>query len=277
MCPATSTDRNAGSGGISLTMLWLLALTLTLSVAPRDTPVPDPRFARADSLFRAGDIEDAVALMETVAADMAARGESPYEPLWRASSFALGLGVIEEAEHGATQGYARALDLARSARAADPDGLEARYWEVAALGRSALAAGPREASALAEEIRTRSLEILDRDPAHGGAHHALGKLYMEIMNLSGIARLVGRTIMGAAVLGEANWDAAERHLTRAVEAEPANLLFRLDLARLHAQRDRAPVARRILEDLARTGDPTTDTPPERVFRTEAGELLERVR
>lgn len=256
-------------------MPWLVLLAL-LSSTLQEAP-SDPRLHVADSVFRAGDPARALELMEDLDAEWVGEGKDPYEALWRGSSYALALGIVEQARLGATDAYRRALDLARRARSAQPERVEGRYWEVAALGRLALATGPREASGYAEAIRDGAREILARAPTHGGAHHALGKLQLEIMSLSGVARFVGRAVLGVSVLGEADWEDAERHLVRAVELEPSSLLFRLDLARLHRARGRAEVARRILERLVTMGDPSADTPPERVFRREARELLEAIR
>lgn len=251
----------------------------------------DSIFRRADSLFQAGEGAEAVALMR----EAASAGRRPYEALWRAASYALGVGIVEEAESGSTDRFDQALALARAARdtaaamegerssaaaggledaEGGPAALEARYWEVAALGRLALAAGRRERAGYAEELRRGATDILRRDPDHAGAHHALGVLYMEIMKLSGLSRFLGRTLLGGEAMDEASWERAERHLRRAVEVDPGSLLFRLDLARLHLARDRKEGARRLLVQVR---DAEARAPPERVFQAEARRLLEELR
>ena len=239
-------------------------------VEPPDAMAEDPRLQRADSLFRAGAPDRALELALEVAEGRENQGRAAYEPLWRAASFALGAGVVEEAEEGSTERYRQALALAREARALDPEGIDARYWEVAALGRLALEAGTRQAAEYGEAIQQGATWILDREPDHDGAHHALGKLYMEVMQVSGISRFVGRTLTGNAALREASWERAELHLERAGELAPEMALYRLDLARLHAHRGRTDLARALVEELR--SDPVRQ-PPDRVFRDEARELL----
>lgn len=252
-----------------VSLLWAFLLVVGAS----GMNAPDSLFQRADSLFRAGSGETALSLV----LEAAEAGHRPYESLWRGASYAVGLGIVEEAETGESGRFAQALALARRARkrpgdsgGEDADGLEARYWEVAALGRLALAAGRRERARYAEGLRDRAQEILDRDPDHAGAHHALGVLYLEIMKLPGLSRLVGRALLDADIFSEADWEEAERHLTRAVELEPGSLLFRLDLGRLHWERGREAAARRLLEQVAAA---RPEAPPEKVFRDEARALL----
>ncbi len=252
-----------------VSLLWALFFVVGAS----GTNAPDSLFQRADSLFRAGSGETALSLV----LEAADAGHRPYESLWRGASYAVGLGIVEEAEAGESRRFAQALALARRARkrpgdsAGDAtDGLEARYWEVAALGRLALSVDRRERARYAEELRDGAVEILDRDPDHAGAHHALGVLYMEIMKLPSLSRLVGRALLGADILSEADWEEAERHLTRAVALEPGSLLFRLDLGRLHRERGREAAARRLFEQVAAS---RAEAPPDGVFRDEARALL----
>lgn len=229
----------------------------------------DPRLEKADSIFRAGDADGALALVLEVLDD---EGEG-YEPLWKASSYALAAGVLEEDEMGDTRRYEEALELAERALEVNSDGLSARYWKVAALGRMALGAGPREAMDYAERIRDGALFILDRDPDHAGAHHALGKLYLEIMGVSGMSRFLGRTFSGGEALDEASWSRAESHLVKATSLAPEMLLFQLDLARLYMDRHRTAQARALLEGLA---EAPIRQPPDRVFRDEVREILREI-
>lgn len=257
-------------------MLTTLLLLLSGLVAgPADVaavavPAADPRLQQADSLFRAGAPARALELALEVAEAEGREERSAYEPLWRAASFALGLGVVEEAEEDSTDRYRQALELAREARELEPERVDARYWEVAALGRLALEAGTREAADYGEAIHQGATWILEREPDHHGAHHALGKLYMEVMQVSGISRFLGRTFTGSTALREASWERAEIHLQRAQELAPEMALYRLDLARLHAERGRTDAARVLVEELL--ADPVRQ-PPDRVFRNEARELL----
>ena len=224
---------------------------------------------QADSLFLAGHPRAALDLVE----GMLEEDPRDYEALWRAASFAMALGVIsEEDRSGGSPGdwYAKAEDFASRGVELRPERVEARYWEVATLGRRALAAGPSEASELADRIRGGALEILDRDPDHPGAHNALGRLYYEIMALPGMSRFLGRTFAGGEALGEASWPLAEDHLRRAVELAPDMPLYRLDLARFLVRRGDRAVAR---EELRRVVAEARGRPPHQAFAAEARKLL----
>lgn len=224
---------------------------------------------QADSLFLAGHPEAALELVEGMLVD----DPGDYEALWRAASFALTLGVISEEEPNgrpAGEWYATAERYASLGMELRPDRVEARYWEVATLGRQALVAGPSEASQLADRIRIGALEILDRDPDHPGAHNALGRLYYEIMALPGVSRFLGRTFASGDALGEASWTLAEDHLRRAVELAPDFPHYRLDLARFLMRRGDRAVAR---EELRRVVTEAQDRPSNQPFAVEARELL----
>lgn len=242
------------------------------SVAAEDAPShqissePDPKLERADSVFYAGNPERALELaLESLEED-----PESYAALWRAASYAVGLGVLEEARGEGLGRFPEALELAERARAVRPEGIDGRYWEVAALGRVAMNAGLRDASGYAERIRDGAVWLLDREPNHAGAHHALGRLYFELMSISAISRFLGRTFTGGTALDEASWSCARVHLERAVELEPDMLLYQLDLARLYRERGEARQARAILEALA---DAPIRQPPDRVFRAEVRAML----
>jgi tetratricopeptide (TPR) repeat protein len=232
----------------------------------------DPRVRRADFLLAAGQPREALRAVEVLL------DEDPgdYEALWRAASFAVALGVMADDEAGGRppeEWYEKAEGFAARALHLDAERVEARYWRVAALGRQALSAGPMEAAALADRIWEGSLEILELDPAHPGAHHALGRLYYEVMTLSGARRFLGRTFSRGRALDEASWPRAEEHLRRAVELAPDMVLYRLDLARFHLQRGDPALARAELRRVVEEADPGS---PDRAFALEARRLLREV-
>ncbi len=267
--------------GSLLPLVLMASLALALPSTPsaggddvpsfsfRAAPVDDPRLQRADSIFEAGDPAEALRLALRVLEE---EGEG-YEALWRASSFALAVGGVEEAENGRTDFYERAVGYAQRAQAIRPRGINGLYWEVAAVGRLAMGAGPREAAGYADRIREGAMTILEQEPEHAGAHHALGKLYSEIMSVSGLSRFFGRTFVRSAALDEASWTLAEEHLERAALLAPDMILFQLDLARLYRDRRRMDDARRVLEAAARA---PLQQPGDRIFQEEARALLREI-
>jgi tetratricopeptide (TPR) repeat protein len=258
---------------MSSSLLLIAFAVLSLAPVPgRDPGALDPRAVAADSLFRAGDAEGALRRVEA----MLEGDARSYEALWRAASYTLAIGVTaEEIPNGRPPiaWYRMAEGYAQRGKVEAPERVEARYWEVAALGRQALTAGPAQASALAERIRAGSLEILARDPDHPGAHNALGRLHLEIMSLSGMSRVLGRAFTGAAILGEASWPLAETHLRRAVELDPGMAMYRLDLARMLARRGERARAREELQRIVREAE---GRPHDRAFALEARRLLGEV-
>lgn len=232
----------------------------------------DPRVRRADSLFAAGQPREALRKVEVLL------DEDPdhYDALWRAASFAVALGVLAEEEPGerpSDEWYEKAEGFADRGVHLEGERVEARYWWVAALGRQALAAGPMEAAALADGIREGALEILELDPEHPGAHNALGRLYYEVMALSGARRFLGRTLTRGRALDAASWPRAEEHLQRAVELAPEVILYRLDLARYRLRQGDPALARAELRRVVEEADPSS---PDRAFAVEARRLLREV-
>jgi len=195
-----------------------------------------------------------------------------YEALWRAASLAVALGVEFEGrgQGGADAWYRRAEAWAVLAQEVSPGGVEARYWQMAVLGRQALTSGPREALELSDGILALGAAILADAPDHAPTHNALGRLHLEIMSRSGVSRFFGRALLGGPALREASWERALRGLRRAVELEPERSMFHLDLARYHVARGERGPARQALRAAIETAG---THPPDRVFAEEARALL----
>lgn len=249
---------------------FLLALPLEgqLPGASRDGD-PEIVRARAQAHFLDGRTRDALAEVS----GLLERDPLSYEDLWRAASFAVALGT-ESGEEGDREGaeawYGQALAWADSAAAVRPSGTEGRYWALAALGQTALSAGPREATRIADRIRTRALDLLHDEPEHAGAHNVMGRLYFEIMSRSGVSRFFGRTFFRGEALREASWDLAEHHLRRAVASDPEGAMYQLDLGRLLLATGRTDEGRRAL---IRTAELAESHPPDQSFAREARRLL----
>jgi tetratricopeptide (TPR) repeat protein len=230
---------------------------------------PEVVRARAESLFLAGRTGEALDEVK----GLLDRDPLSYEDLWRAASFAVALGAEREEEddrYGAEAWYGRGLAWADSAVGVRPSGTEGRYWALAALGRTALSAGPREATGIADRIQKRALDLLADEPEHAGAHNVLGRLYYEIMSRSGVSRFLGRVFFQGGALREASWKRAEDHLRRAVAADPEAAMYHLDLGRLLLATNRREEGRRAL---IRAVDLAESHPPDQSFAREARRLL----
>lgn len=161
-----------------------------------------------------------------------------FDALWRAARAAVSVGMLDESDEGSSQWYDLALEFADRAVDIAPDSADAWLWRAIATGQQALIASPSRRVELSERVRGYALRTLELDPDAAGAHHVLGQWHAEIQRLGGLTRFAAERLLGAQTFAEASWSAAERHLRRAVELEPAAPIHRLALARLLLDRDR---------------------------------------
>lgn len=176
--------------------------------------------------------------------------------LWRAAREAVDLGEFERQVAVRTALYEKAIGYARRAVTANPADAEAHFQLSRALGRTALALGPRERVKLAVEVRSAALEALRLQSRHAGALHVLGVWNAEIMRLNGLSRAVAKTFLGGKVFDAASWSEAVRYLEQAVSIEPNRLVHRLDLARIQRDAGRPTDARAAYQAALRS--PLTD-------------------
>ena len=141
------------------------------------------------------------------------------------------------------------------------------------LGNTALNRGLKERVRMAVEIHDLALRALAADSSLDGAHHLLGRWNYEVMKLSGFERFVAKTLLGAGELGQASWDAAQRHLEKATELDSTRLYHRLDLARVYLARKDTRAARRQLETLRGLPDRVA---ADSSYRREAADLLRQL-
>lgn len=166
--------------------------------------------------------------------------------------------------------YTVAERVARRAMRVAPASAPARFALGLVLGNEALTRGIRERVRMAVEIRTLALGALAADSNHDGAHHLLGRWHYEIRRLSGIQRLLAKTLLGGKVFGEASWAEARRQLERAVAIDSLRIYHRLDLARIAlATRDTAAAVR----ELRRVATLPDRVLADRRYREEAARLL----
>ena len=166
-----------------------------------------------------------------------------YAALWKASRELVDLGEVEKSVETRTAQYAHAVDYAKRAIAANANDAEGHFHLARAIGRTALAVGPRERVKYGVAVRTEALRALELAPHHPGALHVMGVWNAEIMRLNGFTRMVAKTFLGGKVFDTASWAEAIRYMEQSVAVEPNRLVHRLDLARVYRDSGRKPDAR----------------------------------
>ncbi len=197
-----------------------------------------------------------------------------YAELWQAAALAVDQGEFEKNTAVRSALYAKATTYARRAVALNAGDPEGHFHLSRALGRTALALGPRERVKYGIEVRDEALAALKLAPRHPGALHVMGVWNAEIMRLNGISRAVAKAFLGGQVFGTASWSEAVRYLELAVEIEPARLVHRLDLARIYRDIDRTNDARAAYR--AAIAAPASD-PNDAVYRQQAIDELKKLR
>ena len=233
---------------MSIRATMTAAMLLVTGVALAQTPTE--QVAAGDKEFQARNLVAALRLYEAaIAAD-----SLNVEALWKAANSAVDLGEFNDAERQSY--YARGEQLGRLAVKANPNSSNAHFALAKALGRVALSKGKRDKVKYAGVVHDEVHEALRLDSLNAGALHVLGMWNAEIMRLSGFERWAARNLLGGGVLGEANWENAQRYLERAVSLEPNRITHRLDLAAVYADRENTAKARAEYEEIAKL--PVTD-------------------
>jgi tetratricopeptide (TPR) repeat protein len=196
-----------------------------------------------------------------------------FDALWRAARETVNLGMLTDDEAQARLWYKDAVDFATRAVEIEPDSSLGHQWLAIALGRWALSQSPGDRVDLSVKVRTAALRAIELDDGAAGAHNVLGQWHAEIRRLSGITRFVAERLLGGATFREASWEAAERHLLRAVELEPEALVHRVALAQVYVDIDRVDAAR---VELREALELTDLSPTDPVTREEARDLLREI-
>ena len=239
-----------------------------------------PQVASAQSvsdLLSTGDRESAARRASAALAsyERAVKAEpTSYPALWKAAREAVDLGEFERIPETRASLYGRATDYARRAVAANSGDAEGHFQLSRAVGRTALAASPRDRVKYALEVRDEALKALQLQPRHPGALHVLGVWNAEVMRLNGFSRAVAKAFLGGQVLGSASWAEAIRYLELSVAAEPNRLVHQLDLARVYRDAGRRTEARTAYQAALRA--PLQDANDDR-YRKSADEELTKLR
>ncbi|XRA99198.1 hypothetical protein NFJ02_06g128970 [Pycnococcus provasolii] len=98
------------------------------------------------------------------------------------------------------------------------------------LGRLASWLGPRGQVRLIDDIRTHASKAVRLSPDDDFAHHVLGRWELEVAQVPGAVKTIGKLI-GVPILDSASLAAAENHFRAAVSMAPDRLIHRTLLAK----------------------------------------------
>jgi hypothetical protein len=232
--------------------------------APATAEPPLPKvLERIDELHRRRDERTAWDEEQTLAQSALARAPQDFGVLWRAARVDFWLSddpgrSKEERSRVGKEGW----DLAERAIAANPMRVEGHYWAAVCMGNYALGLGVVKALAAGMEGKFRErlarAESLDRRYEQGAIDTAWGRFFDKMP------------------WPKRDRDEADRRFHRAIEVNPLNLRARVYLASTYLDEDRAPEAKRLLDEVAAAPAGRYDAPEERRAKAIGAGLMPRV-
>jgi FimV-like protein len=163
--------------------------------------------------------------------------------------------------------YEKALEFAKKAVAANPEGAMGYTREAIANGRIALFRGIWESIDLVKQTRVDCEKAIALDSAEAAAYYVLGRTNAKVCEKPKIIRWP----LG---LGWANMDDAVTNYEKAIELRPNFIMYRIDCARAYIEMDEYEKARVHLIEIAAL--PKEDEDDDN-FRKDALDLLEEIK
>ena len=138
--------------------------------------------------------------------------------------------------------YVKARAAADTLRRWNPENPDGHMWWATAQGKIGQLDGIVSSVGMVGDLKRSYGRVLELDSGYALAWYALGRLYTELPSLFG-----------------GNLSRAEEYLRRGLAADPNYTIIRLELARVYVRRQRPEEARRELQTLLATGQPTNPT------------------
>jgi tetratricopeptide (TPR) repeat protein len=156
----------------------LLGLVQAANAAPKDLVEADRLYWHRD---QGKNLEEGVKRLEELLK------ERPDDPalLWRRGRGLVRLGEQAESKKEKLKVYEDAEACLKRAVELGPKDADAHYWLGVAMGRRGQTRGVLKSLFLVGPIRAEMRETILLDPKHGGAHHLLGEILMELPGFAG--------------------------------------------------------------------------------------------
>jgi tetratricopeptide (TPR) repeat protein len=135
--------------------------------------------------------------------------------------------------------YVKARAVADTLRRLNPKNPDGHMWWATAQGRIGQLDGIVSSANMIGDLKREYQRVLELDSGYALAWYALGRLYAELPSLLG-----------------GSLSQAEEYLRQGLAADPNYTTIRLELARVCVRQQRRDEARRELETLLATGQPT---------------------
>lgn len=159
----------------------LLAAVLMISPAS----AADSSFAEIDRLYlhrhQEGNLEKSLALVD----ERLAAAPEDAAALWRRGRALVRLGERKKRKKEKLEAFKEAESVIRRSIALEPKVADSHFWLGLALGRQGQVRGVLKALGIVKPLRREMEEVLRLDPKHGGAHHVLGEMLMQLPGFAG--------------------------------------------------------------------------------------------
>ncbi len=167
--------------------------------------------------------------------------------------------------------YARqALEYSQRAVTLAPDNAVNVLSVAISYGKLALFSSTNNKIEYSRLIKAEAEHALQIDPDYAWAHHVLGRWNYEVASLGGGKKFFVNLLYGG--LPEASYADAIKHLQRAVELDPDNLIHHLELGfALWAANDRAAAREQFKVGLAMPDTTINDAPAKQRARAALGD------
>lgn len=167
------------AGAAAAKALLVLALLVPAARAA------DPSFAEIDRLYlhrhQGDNLERSLALVE----ERLKSAPDDAGAHWRKGRALVRLGELKKTKKEKVRTFKEAEASIRRSIELEPKVADSHFWLGLALGRQGQVRGVLKALGIVKPLRREMEEVLRLDPKHGGAHHVLGEMLMQLPGFAG--------------------------------------------------------------------------------------------